>query len=243
MSANNGKIPDVTIQAVCRAFYRESNSYGFAQIDYVKFVNALLDMAMKAEPDDGESNQPDNHCADGPPAAQAAAPIALPLRGERIVVRRFNEEQDLPLFDRWLADKIGRYFLLSRTSSERLEIRDVARSDNNVIGIVTLPDGVPIGSVCFLNLDPVQRKAELRKIIGEPDQRRKGLAKEASVLWIEYGLDGLGLRKIYLNTLNTDIRNIKLNEELGFAVEGVLRNEVLIDGSYCDVLRMGLWRD
>ena len=37
--------------------------------------------------------------------------------------------------------------------------------------------------------------------------------------------------------------NIRLNEDLGFRVEGVLRNEVLIDGTYHDVLRMGLWAE
>jgi RimJ/RimL family protein N-acetyltransferase len=87
----------------------------------------------------------------------------------------------------------------------------------------------------------VQRKAELRKLIGDAEQRRKGFAKEASALWIRYGFKALALKKIYLNTRDTDIRNVRLNEELGFVVEGVLRNEVLIDGTYHDVLRMGLW--
>lgn len=39
----------------------------------------------------------------------------------------------------------------------------------------------------------------------------------------------------------TNVGNIKINEEIGFRVEGVLRNEVFIDGRYHDVLRMGLW--
>ncbi len=242
MSSKNGPIPDITIEAVCRAFYKESTSYGFAQLDYVKFVNRLLDMAMtrdgpkeQAQTVDGEGDRPVDWSATG-------QPVQLPVHGEQVVVRKFEAEQDLPLFDRWLADELGRYFLLSRTTSERVDIRQVARSERTVIGIITLPNGAPIGSVAFLDLDPVQRKAELRKLIGEPAQRRKGLAKEASQLWIRYGLEALGLRKIYLNTLDTHIRNIKLNEELGFSVEGVLRNEVLIDGKYHDVLRMGLWR-
>ena len=68
-----------------------------------------------------------------------------------------------------------------------------------------------------------------------------GLAKEATRLWIQYGLSALKLKKIYVNTLNTNIRNIRLNEELGFKVEGLLCNEVFVDGQYKDVLRMGLW--
>jgi hypothetical protein len=54
------------------------------------------------------------------------------------------------------------------------------------------------------------------------------------------GIAGLGLKKIYLNTLETDVRNIRLNEELGFKVEGILRNECFFDGEYHDILRMAL---
>ena len=37
-----------------------------------------------------------------------------------------------------------------------------------------------------------------------------------------------------------NIGNIKLNEELGFQVEGILRNEVYFDDQYHDILRMGM---
>ena len=110
----------------------------------------------------------------------------------------------------------------------------------NIIGIITLPDHQPIGAVAYLDYDKRQHKAELRKLIGEPLMRGKGYAKEATQLWIQYGFSTLGLKKIYLNTLDTNIRKIQLNEELGFKVEGILRNEVLVEGAYRDVLRMGL---
>jgi diamine N-acetyltransferase len=97
--------------------------------------------------------------------------------------------------------------------------------------------------VAFLDYDADQRKAELRKVVGDPAQRGKGYGKEASALWIRYGITTLGLKKIYLNTLETNIHNVHLNEELGFRVEGILRNELLIDGEYRDVLRMGLWSE
>lgn len=51
------------------------------------------------------------------------------------------------------------------------------------------------------------------------------------------------MRKIYINTLDTNIRNIRLNEALGFRLEGILRDEVLLDGTCHDVLRMAVWCD
>jgi RimJ/RimL family protein N-acetyltransferase len=237
MTSNRRDIPDLTIETLARSFYKEAARYGFGHVDYVRFVNRVLDLATK----NGTTVEP---AAITPmPDARDRPSADLPLQGERVLVRAFDPEADLALFDRWLGDPVGRHFLLSRSTAQRLEIRDLAHRTDCLLGVITLPDGMPIGSVAFLEYDPVQGKAELRKLIGEPAQRGKGMAKEASALWIRYGVEGLGLRKIYLSTLETDLRNVRINEELGFRVEGVLRNEVLIDGAYRDVLRMGLWVD
>ncbi len=134
-----------------------------------------------------------------------------------------------------MTDTRGRHFLLSRTTAEPV---DLLATDRNILGVITLGDGRPIGMTAFLDYDPVQKKAELRKLIGEPEHRGKGYGKQASALWIQYGIQNLGLRKIYLSTLETDLRNIRLNEELGFKVEGILRSECWFDGEYHDILRM-----
>jgi RimJ/RimL family protein N-acetyltransferase len=241
VTSDHRKIPDVTIGTLSRSFFREAARYGFRQVDYVRFVNCLLDLAMK----NGESVAPTDR---RPPSDEAeGAPgiggTDLPVQGARVSVRALDPNVDIPLLDRWVADRVGKHFLLSRSTSRQLAIRDVVGTDDSILGIITLPDSTPIGAVAYLDYDRRQRKAELRKLIGEPGQRGKGLAKEASALWIRYGLSMLGLKKIYLCTLETDLRNIRLNEELGFRVEGVLRNEVLIDGVYHDVLRMGLWEE
>lgn len=73
--------------------------------------------------------------------------------------------------------------------------------------------------------------------------RGRGCAPEATRLWIRYGSRALGIKKIYRNTLRPNIRNIKINEQFSFEVEGILRNEVFFDGEYHDILRMGLWCD
>jgi len=239
-------IPDLTIEALARGFCREAATYGFTQLDYVKFVNVVLDMSMRANADAEDAGtlpESPRKAADEAVGESVFKAAAFPLQGPNLVIREFDATHDLTLFDRWLADPGGRYFLLSRTTAQQEDICEVARSSTSILGIITLPDGRPIGSVAFLDYDPAQHKAELRKLIGEADQRGKGLAKEASMLWIRYGLGTLGLHKIYLSTLHTNSRNVRLNEELGFRTEGILRNEVLIDGVYHDVLRMGLSRD
>jgi RimJ/RimL family protein N-acetyltransferase len=143
---------------------------------------------------------------------------------------------------RWLEDDQGRMFMLTCSAGSFHDCADLLQGRGSHLAIVETLDATPIGAVAFLHHDPVQRKAELRKLIGEPAARGHGYAREATALWIRFGFEVLGLRKIYLDTLETSLRNIRLNESLGFSVEGILRNELLLDGVEHDVLRMGLCR-
>lgn len=232
-------IPGTTIETLARNFFKEASTYGFKQDDYLRYINVLLDFSMNHGNGKKNGNGEVMNAA-GKESANFQA-TSLPLQGERVLIRAFDRSNDTALLEKWVADEFGRYFLLSRTSSKELNVEQLTRSDHNILSVITSPDGLPIGVMAYLDFDAGLRKAELRKLIGEPGMRAKGLGKEATKLWIQYGIRGLELQKIYLNTLNTNIRNIKLNEELGFKVEGILRNEVFIDGRYHDVLRMGLW--
>lgn len=235
------KIPEVTLEAISRTFYAEAAKYGFRHLDYVRFVNMILDHAMQKSgngPIDAPADQ-----SSGLELETGSAVIALPMTGDRVNVRAMNGEPDIQLLDLWTRDGLGRSFLLSRTSSRQVELRDVVKDPSSVFGMIETPSGEPIGGVAFLNYDKHQQKAELRKLIGNPAHRGQGLAREASALWIRYGIQSLGLEKIYLNTFETDIRNIRLNERLGFKVEGVLRGEVVVNGVRRDVLRMALLAD
>ena len=230
------EIPDNTIEAFARNFHREARGYGFSDADCLRFVNLFLDLVMKKEKTTASPFSVVNWSRSSSPHY-----ARLPITETQLSIREYDNATDETFFKEWLDDEYGRYFLISRLSLRRAEFNDLVNDPTNIIGTITLPDGLPIGSVAFFKHDRISKKAELRKIIGNPDYRGKGLAKLATRLWIEYGLFGLGLKKIYLNTLNTNLRNIRLNEELGFKVEGILHNEVLIDGVYQDVLRMSLW--
>ncbi len=235
MPDSESAIPNDTLETVARSFFKAAAAYGFRPLDYIRFVNVVLDMSMK----NGLTTTDATRLA--PPVPEPCAP--LPVEGDDIAIRTYDPSSDRPLFDQWMADATGRQFLLSRITARPLEVDHLLSGHDTVLGIITLHDGQPIGLMAFLDHDRVQKKAELRKLIGDPQQRGKGYGKQATTLWIRYGTSCLGLRKIYLNTLETDLRNIRLNEELGFKVEGILRNECWFDGEYHDILRMALLVD
>jgi RimJ/RimL family protein N-acetyltransferase len=236
MSVTQKTIPSETIEAVARSLFKETIHYGFQQVDYLKFVNVLLEMSLRNGEDRYHGNN--NQIIYYSPRA-----LTLPLVSERVSIREYHDRYDRPIFQKWIEEKESQLFLLSRVTAKIANIDQLVQEKSNILSMITLTDNTPIGMLAFLDHDVNQGKAELRKLIGEPNFRGKGLAKEATRLWIQYGIGTLGLRKIYLNTLDTNIRNIKLNEELGFRVEGILRNECLIDGEYRDILKMALWSD
>lgn len=230
------KIPDATIETLTRNFFKESLEYGFKYEDYLKYVNILLEYAIDVK----DNQYVKREIKEEELSKSDAENWELPIEAEKICIREFKKDHDLILLEDWMQDKFGRYFLLSMTNSQDGIIEQLTSSKYNKLGIITLKDKTPIGVVAFLNLDTIHQKAELRKLIGVPEHRAHGYGKEATKYWIKYGFQKLKLKKIYLNTVDTNIHNIRINEELGFKVEGILRNETQVDGVVHDVLRMGL---
>jgi RimJ/RimL family protein N-acetyltransferase len=234
-----GDIPHATIDALARSIYKEASTYGFRQVDIIRLINELMDLC--AEADGQTDNVPDENRSAA--SSDSKKHDELPLVGDRIVVRAFDSDEDVKYLEKWLPDKYGRYFVLSCATAQSITIDALINGPGNHLGIITLPDGKPIGAMAYLDYSKRQKRAELRKLIGDLDSRGQGYAEEATRLWIQYGVNALGLEKIYVSTLQTQIANIRLNESIGFRVEGLLRNEVQIDGMRHDVLRMGLCVD
>ncbi len=232
----SNEIPNATIEALARSIIKEASAYGFSQVDVIRLVNRLLD----ASSDDSVNGEPlkTGLVADG----QEIRTKELPLVGENLKIREFKAETDLQLLRQWLPDKYGRFFVLSCATARSDSVDDLCTDEDNLFGTITTLDDVPIGALAFLDYKNPQRRAELRKLIGIREYRGRGLAEEATRLWVNFGFHRLNLDKIYVSTLQTHLSNIQLNERIGFKVEGVLLNEVLIDGKRHDVLRMGVCR-
>ena len=231
MNDHEIKIKDnIQVNTVSKAIVNETSKFGFKRSDYISLVNDLLDVSI--------INPADIELKAKSKSTSRNTKLKFPLRGEQIQLKLFNMKNDYNIIEKWLNDDAGQWFLLDRSSYRDKTFRQIIENERNIFGIISLPDNIPIGLMAFLNYDETNNKAEMRKLIGEKIYREKGYAKEATTLWIRYGVRNLGLKKIYLNTIENNIRNITLNRELGFQIEGLLSKEFLINGEYCDVLRM-----
>ncbi len=220
--------------ALAKSIYEEAKAMGFTSTDYVKLVNSILSFTMlkNEEPTTDKKDKLDNSVVK-----------ELPIISENLIIRKYSKETDREVLKSWLTDEKSKLFLLSRTSANNLDIDKLDNDESHLFGLVTLRNGTPIGLLTLLNIDKKNKKAEMRKLIGNSEYRGRGFAKEATRLWIDYCINVFELKKIYINTLEINIKNISLNRHLGFKIEGVLKNECYIDGKHYDVFRMAYYKN
>ena len=104
----------------------------------------------------------------------------------------------------------------------------------------------PAGIMGAENIDQGTSKLEMRKLVGHA-LGGKGIGKRATFLLLYYAFEILRFNKVYLHSTDVNIRNLNLNSKFGFELEGVFFEEVLVQGTLRDVVRMGLraqrWRE
>ena len=71
------------------------------------------------------------------------------------------------------------------------------------------------------------------------NNRRQGIGKEMMFMLIEESRK-LGAKKIILDFNESNIAALKLYEKLGFVEEGRLRNQIIVNGQYLDLIIMAL---
>jgi UDP-4-amino-4,6-dideoxy-N-acetyl-beta-L-altrosamine N-acetyltransferase len=114
-----------------------------------------------------------------------------------------------------------------------------ARGNRQEFVIVECATGRSIGTI-GLEIDSRNHRAEFGILIGEPDARGKGYAREAGKLILRYAFDDLKMHRVYLHVLVDNEPAIKLYEALGFHREGTLRRHAFKRGVFRDVLVMAI---
>lgn len=101
--------------------------------------------------------------------------------------------------------------------------------------------GALLGVAQLHGIDPFQRKAQLGIFIGDEAQRHGGVGTVACRLLLDFAFGGLDLRKVSLEVLAGNAAAIAVYERIGFALEGVRRQEYFLDGRCFDVRLYGIF--
>lgn len=118
--------------------------------------------------------------------------------------------------------------LLKSRSSRRYSI--ILKESSELIGVIRVD-----------RIDLSNRNAEVGADI-KVDYRRRGYAKEAYYLLLDYLFFTLGMHRLQLQTLDTNSPAISLYKSLGFKEEAVLRESIFRDGTFQNLVLMSILR-
>lgn len=171
--------------------------------------------------------------------------VVMLFNGERVRLRKMAIE-DVSIYHEWRNDiEVMQY------TSPSLDVFTYADTENFVNAItgshnskgymiVEMSTGKPIGVTSLINIDYSNRNAECIIDIGDKDYWSKGFGREAFQLLLEYAFNELNLHKVYLRVFSYNDRAIRLYQKLGFQEEGKLKEQLYRNGSWHDILFMGL---
>lgn len=121
--------------------------------------------------------------------------------------------------------------------------RSYSDSSLAVFAICHMKGDVHVGNISLQSINFIDRSAEYAIVIGEKEYWGKGVAKEASMLILEYGFMTLNLHRIYCGTSEKNIAMQRVISYMGMKEEGRRRQALFKNGDYVDILEYGILRD
>lgn len=143
-------------------------------------------------------------------------------------------ETDRPKINEWLANPMIQYYLVTEKINPELDIVSFGIHSSN---------GELIGWANLQNIDYENSKAEFG--IAIPDLKHIKLGGFACKQVIEYGFKVLGLHRIYVRPLLSNIKPYPddIRDKGGFVREGIERQAVKRGSAYEDVVVMSILKE
>lgn len=100
--------------------------------------------------------------------------------------------------------------------------------------------GQPVGIIGAEHIDSESAKLEMRKLVGDRGFRGKGIGKRAVFLFLYHAFLILRMNKVYIHSDDINVRNLNINNQFGFQLEGVFFEDFRSHNKNHDIVRMGL---
>lgn len=168
------------------------------------------------------------------------------LSGARVYLRAL-ERADASAIVPWVNDQaVIRHLVIHRPmnlAAEEAFIDAINHSDTDVaFGICQREPHRLVGVVGLHRIDHKNRHALFGIFIGEAEARGCGIGTEATALVIRHAFETANLNRVWLQVFEDNPCAIHVYEKLGFAREGLLRQDNFRRGRYGNTVVMGLLR-
>lgn len=164
-------------------------------------------------------------------------PPQLPIRTERLLLRRARHDDAADMFAYYGRADVARYLL--HPTFTRLEVDDLLRRrldgppDPAALGLVLELDGTVVGDMVVFLKRPSLDLAEIGWVI-HPDHAGRGLATEAATAMLDVAFDHYGVHRVHAELDALNERSAALARRLGMRRESDNRADFWSKGRWAD---------
>jgi RimJ/RimL family protein N-acetyltransferase len=192
------------VRLITRSFVSELMRYGMPRRELVSISTELLDHAMTGSFD----AVPRRHL---PTRSRSSTewPTDRTLAIGNVTLVPANGA-DAPVVNEWLLLPATRNAFYTAFPDSEDGIAGMLEDERSRFCLISA-EGQPVGLIGGALDSPAAQKIEMRKLVGEVASRGMGIGKRATMLWLHLMFARHGVNKVFLHSLDTNIRNINLN--------------------------------
>lgn len=165
------------------------------------------------------------------------------IEGKLCYLSPINQD-DYELYTRWLNDLDISIGLMTAskiiTPEKEREILAHLQNTEYNFAIVDRQRHTLIGNIGILNIDTLNRCAEIGVFIGKKEDQSKGYGQESLNLILDFGFNILNFHNMYLKVYDYNKIAISCYEKVGFKEAGRLRETKIIAGQKFDTIYMDM---
>ena len=166
------------------------------------------------------------------------------FRGEKVILKPF-ERDDIELSLKWNNDESINAFNGSRFPNSKLEqdewYEKTQKDKSKKRLVICSHAGEKAGMVSLFNINERNRNAEIGVYLS-PEHQKKGFAKEAIKLLVNFAFMELNMHKIYASVFSFNEQSVKLFKAAGFKSEYTKSEEIFTNGEYFDIHVLSVFR-
>lgn len=156
------------------------------------------------------------------------------------------EEKDLELIMGWrMNPEITKYMYTDPvlTLEGQKKWLKLINEDNKSRHWLIQMDSIPIGILNITNIDHINKRCLWGYYIGDSSFKGRGIASMLECNIYDYVFENLSLNKLSCEVFSFNEKVVAIHEKFGSKVEGKLKQHIYKNGSYFDVIVMGITRD
>ncbi len=156
------------------------------------------------------------------------------------------ELNDLELIMNWrMSPNVTKYMYTDPilTIEEQKEWFDNIKKDETCKFWMIIMEDTPIGVINLADIDIKNKKCSWAYYIGDTSFRGRGIARNLECNIYDYVFEILDLNKLCCEVFTFNEKVISIHEKFGSEVEGRLKQHILKNGQFYDVVHMGITKE